>query len=46
MSKKNKISMGAVIGLWALSQPRIAGHYQDYKQVWQNKGKRRKPKIK
>ncbi|MFW2152825.1 MULTISPECIES: hypothetical protein [Acinetobacter] len=46
MSKKNKISMGAAIGLWALGQPRIAMHYQDYKQVWQSKGKRPKPRIK
>ena len=32
--------MGVAIGLWALGQPRISGHYQDHKQVWQNKGKR------
>lgn len=43
---KNKICMGVAIGLWALGQPRIAGHYQDHKQVWQNKGKRPKPRIK
>ncbi|MDH2531531.1 hypothetical protein QDR69_16415 [Acinetobacter baumannii] len=48
MSKKNKLSMGVAIGLWALAQPRWVDNTASLAQRedWQGRGKRKKPKIK
>lgn len=48
MSKKNKLSMGYAIGLWALAQPRWSNDLKsiDQREDWQSRGKRKKPKIK
>lgn len=48
MSKKNKLSMGYAIGLWALAQPRWANDLKsiDQREDWQGRGKRKKPKVK
>ncbi|EOQ73501.1 hypothetical protein [Acinetobacter lactucae] len=48
MSKKNKLSMGLAVGLWALAQPRWADNHGSHTQreEWQGRGKRKKPRIK